>query len=388
MHQIVHLLHRNGALRSHSVPPSPRVGAGEDGNTRFCPDIHRSQVPPPEHAWFSGPAPGVTTNSCPLIGPPLPLPRLEEVYLVYTAEKNRGLTLRLHYMLATAWAVGSLKTVAQAVFALREGEKGILLQYAFLLLAQLVNLGYQLASMPRLRSMARQDQLQQERTKAWLHVLLDVAVMVCVILSDPSLPHSPAPLSAMVMTSFLAVLDMVSAAGARGAASGQWAFGGGRWKAGRGGCALPAAGPSHPAHYRAWIIFHIPAMHYTALRWSAIRRPMCPGVGWGRGGICSWPPFSLLTPLPSCPHLSPLTPFLAGIPSSDLARHPAAPPHAGAPRHHAPVVPSSHLPALPASADPAGHTTPPARHQVAVLPVPGGRPLPARLRAPTAPRGR
>eukprot|EP00887_Chlorella_sp_A99_P002798 scaffold6.g2798.t1 len=136
-------------------------------------------------------------------------PRLEEVYLVYTAEKNRGLTLRLHYMVAAAWAVGCVKTLAQAALALRARDAATLPQYSLLLLAQLVNLGCRLSAMPRLQSTARQDQLQQERTKAWLHVLLDVAVMVCVILSDPALPHSPAPLSAMVVTSFLAVLDMV-----------------------------------------------------------------------------------------------------------------------------------------------------------------------------------
>lgn len=136
-------------------------------------------------------------------------PRLEEVYLVYTAEKNRGLTLRLHYMVAAAWAVGCVKTLAQAALALRARDAATLPQYSLLLLAQLVNLGCRLSAMPRLQSTARQDQLQQERTKAWLHVLLDVAVMVCVILSDPALPHSPAPLSAMVVTSFLAVLDMM-----------------------------------------------------------------------------------------------------------------------------------------------------------------------------------
>ena len=43
--------------------------------------------------------------------------RLEEVYLVYTAEKNRGLTLRLHTMLIAAWAAGALKTVGQAMQA-------------------------------------------------------------------------------------------------------------------------------------------------------------------------------------------------------------------------------------------------------------------------------
>lgn len=63
--------------------------------------------------------------------------------------------------------------------------------------------------MKTLQSVARQDQLQQEKTKQWLHILLDVAVMVCVILSDPTLPHSPVPLSTMIVTSFLAVLDML-----------------------------------------------------------------------------------------------------------------------------------------------------------------------------------
>ena len=50
---------------------------------------------------------------------------------------------------------------------------------------------------------------EQEQTKAWLHILLDIAVMVCVMLSDPSLPHSPAPLPTLIVTSCLTVLDMV-----------------------------------------------------------------------------------------------------------------------------------------------------------------------------------
>lgn len=45
---------------------------------------------------------------------------MEEVYLVYTSEKNRGLTLRLHFMLIAAWAVGALKTVTQAVHAVQK----------------------------------------------------------------------------------------------------------------------------------------------------------------------------------------------------------------------------------------------------------------------------
>ena len=49
----------------------------------------------------------------------------------------------------------------------------------------------------------------QEQTKAWLHILLDIAVMICVMLSDPSLPHAPAPLPTLVVTAFLGVMDMV-----------------------------------------------------------------------------------------------------------------------------------------------------------------------------------
>lgn len=42
-----------------------------------------------------------------------------------------------------------------------------------------------------------------------LHILLDVAVMICVLLSDPLLPHSPTPLPALVVGASLLVLDMV-----------------------------------------------------------------------------------------------------------------------------------------------------------------------------------
>lgn len=82
-------------------------------------------------------------------------------------------------------------------------------QYVFLFLVQMLNLVYQISSLRTLRSIARQDQLQQERVKAWLLILLDIAVMVCVVLSDPTLPHSPIPRSTMIVTSFLAVLDMI-----------------------------------------------------------------------------------------------------------------------------------------------------------------------------------
>lgn len=42
------------------------------------------------------------------------------MYLVYTSEKNRGLTLRLHFMLTVAWAVGALKTVTQSLHAYQQ----------------------------------------------------------------------------------------------------------------------------------------------------------------------------------------------------------------------------------------------------------------------------
>ena len=60
----------------------------------------------------------VSTTSVRLCRLPVPAPRrLEEVYLVYTSEKNRGLTLRLHSMLIVAWAVGAVKTAMQCLHA-------------------------------------------------------------------------------------------------------------------------------------------------------------------------------------------------------------------------------------------------------------------------------
>lgn len=71
-------------------------------------------------------AAAAATASCPLcrlLHPPHcspRCPRLEEVFLVYTSEKNRGLTLRLHFMLVAAWAVGVLKTLTQTTYALQQ----------------------------------------------------------------------------------------------------------------------------------------------------------------------------------------------------------------------------------------------------------------------------
>lgn len=112
-------------------------------------------------------------------------------------------------MLMAAWAVGALKTVSQALYAYRKNGLLVLPQYAFLLAVQLLNFFFQAKSMRILKSVSRQDQVQQEKTKAWLLTWLDVAVMVCVILSDPALPHSPVSVSTMIVTSFLAVLDML-----------------------------------------------------------------------------------------------------------------------------------------------------------------------------------
>jgi hypothetical protein len=108
-----------------------------------------------------------------------------------------------------AWAVGALKTVSQASYAYRQTGLTVLPLYTFLLAVQLLNFFFQAKSMRILKSVSRQDQVQQEKTKAWLLTLLDVAVMVCVILGDPALPHSPVSVSTMIVTSFLAVLDML-----------------------------------------------------------------------------------------------------------------------------------------------------------------------------------
>lgn len=131
------------------------------------------------------------------------------MYLVYIAEKNRGLTLRLRCMLIIAWAVGAMRTMFQGIEAVKTEEQKMLPQLGFLFVAQATNIGYGVISLRRLASLDRADQLRQERTKAWLHTLQDVAVMACVILSDPTLPHSPIPLSTMIVTAFLAVLDML-----------------------------------------------------------------------------------------------------------------------------------------------------------------------------------
>lgn len=56
---------------------------------------------------------------------------------------------------------------------------------------------------------ARVPALLQEQVKAWLAVASDLTVMVCVLLSDPTLPHAPAPLPSLVVTAFLGVLDTV-----------------------------------------------------------------------------------------------------------------------------------------------------------------------------------
>ena len=63
------------------------------------------------------PVPVIRAKSRTLAPPSLSTCSLEPVYLVYTAEKNRGLTLRLHFMLIAAWAVGALKTVSQGLYA-------------------------------------------------------------------------------------------------------------------------------------------------------------------------------------------------------------------------------------------------------------------------------
>lgn len=139
---------------------------------------------------------------------------------MYAAEKNRGLTLRLHFMLTAAWAIGALKTTLQcsqawsrcvphtppcssfnrslrvqrpashAVYSASSihfpalsiaslladgaaatrplrcrGEARVVPKFLFLLAAQLLNFGYQVLAMQRLRSLDRKQQLQQVRCR-------------------------------------------------------------------------------------------------------------------------------------------------------------------------------------------------------------------------------
>ena len=86
--------------------------------------VVQSPGPPAQHSilscWSARPYQSSTQHRKPSPSAVRLAPgRLEEVFLVYTAEKNRGLTLRLHYLLAAAWAVGALKTVSQAAHTYR-----------------------------------------------------------------------------------------------------------------------------------------------------------------------------------------------------------------------------------------------------------------------------
>ena len=60
-----------------------------------------------------------------------------------------------------------------------------------------------------LRCVCRRGQLQQESSKAVLHVLMDTAVIISLLLSDTSLPHSPSPAPALAVGAFLLALGMV-----------------------------------------------------------------------------------------------------------------------------------------------------------------------------------
>jgi hypothetical protein len=63
----------------------------------------------------------------------------------------------------------------------------VLPQYLFLLLAQLVNLGYRAYSMRRLRSLEREEQLQQVRRQQGLAAAAAAAAAAVVVCSSSGL---------------------------------------------------------------------------------------------------------------------------------------------------------------------------------------------------------
>lgn len=115
---------------SQPAAPGPSRGLGLTFAATRCAGRRRHALRRAAGAWPSPPgrsAPAALGGCKPrLPTPPAALPtrppfhRLEEVYLVYTAEKNRGLTLRLHFMLVAAWAVGALKTLSQLMLAFQQ----------------------------------------------------------------------------------------------------------------------------------------------------------------------------------------------------------------------------------------------------------------------------
>lgn len=164
----------------------------------------------------------------------------------------------------------------------------------------------------------------QEQTKAWLHILLDIAVMICVMLSDPSLPHAPAPLPTLVVTAFLGVMDMVSL-------------------------------------HESWVV------HGRA---SAACLPLA----------CRLPPSLVLTALLSwgVMGMGSLACACMGGSLSVAATStgPLSQPGSGESRPLFRAA-TAVCPPWVAPADPAGHADAPLRHQVALFHVPGNRPLPA-----------
>lgn len=128
--------------------------------------------------------------------------------MVYVAEKNRGSTLRVHYMLLASWVVGALKTLSQMQFAVRHNRFTLMLAFVFVLTLQMVNITFRILSSKKLASLETVDKLHQEARKCWLSMVQDIAFMACMVLSDPRSPHSPVPLSIMLATTFLGVLDM------------------------------------------------------------------------------------------------------------------------------------------------------------------------------------
>lgn len=186
----------------------------------------------------------------------------------------------------------------------------------------------------------RRDQLQQESSKSVLHILLDVAVMVCVLLSDASLPHSPTPAPALAVGAFLLVLDMVCL-DCLGRAAVEWLVMGGH------NLLVPGPRGQGGARYGPLCIGRLGGRWLVAL------------IACGRcttgGGMSA-----------AGQHMLPHARLLG------CGTWPWAPP--------VPLRPSKLTRLSMPAAGACGHPAAPAEHQVAVLPDSGGGPLAARAR--------
>ena len=131
---------------------------------------------------------------------------------MFAAERNRGLSLRLHGTLMIGWLVGALKTLAQAVciYSREQNQgKGSLFKLIVVFLAQTINIVMQMQLVRVLKSTRREEQIFQERRKRLCSNISDLGMIICLFHLDYIDSYTPRPLNAMMVSSALAALDMI-----------------------------------------------------------------------------------------------------------------------------------------------------------------------------------